>query len=146
MHVTQAENDASIPQIEPTTTKVIVAEDHPAMRRMIANVLRRVGYDVVEVGDGATLWEEMHAGLLDEDNPRPADLVISDVRMPGFSGLEALGLIRAMSWATPVILMTAFGDQDTHAEASRLGAVKVFNKPFDVKELLAEALRLVDPR
>ena len=66
--------------IEITRTKVIVAEDQPAMRRMIAAVLRGAGYEVVEASDGANLWEEMNAALLDETDPRPADLVVSDVR------------------------------------------------------------------
>ena len=130
---------------ERTQIKIIVAEDQAAMRALLASCLRDAGYDVIEVSDGATLWKELHEGLSDDDNPRRADLIVSDVRMPGCSGLDVLALIRSSGENTPVILMTAFGDDATHAEASRLGAVRIFDKPFDLRTLVAAALRLVDP-
>lgn len=122
--------------------KVIVAEDHPAMRSLIAKSLRRVGFDVVEVSDGAVLWRELQDSLKDDDNPRDADLIITDVRMPECSGIEVLSLIRQANRGLPVIVMTAFGDHALHAEANRLGAARVFDKPFDIRDLVAEALRL----
>ena len=128
-----------------TTPKVIVAEDQPALRTLIATGLREAGYDVVEVQDGAALWEELRACLKDEDNPREPDLIISDVRMPGYSGLEVLAFIRKTDWATPVILITAFGDKELHNAAYRLGAAQVFDKPFDLKALIATARSLVGP-
>ena len=54
---------------EVTRIKIIVAEDHAAMRTLIASCLREAGYDVVEVSDGAVLWQQLHDGLLDDDNP-----------------------------------------------------------------------------
>jgi CheY-like chemotaxis protein len=132
--------------VEFTAAKVLLAEDQEAMRTLLSRALRDVGYDVVEVGDGATLCRELKEGLRDEDNPREFDLVISDIRMPEFSGLEALEFIRGTNWAIPVILMTGFGDQPTHEEAHRLGAARVFDKPLDVDELVKEAVRLVEPR
>jgi DNA-binding NtrC family response regulator len=62
-------------------------------------------------------------------------LIISDVRMPGVSGLDVLATLRREDWSTPVILMTAFGDLETRAEARRLGAKALFDKPFDVDDL-----------
>lgn len=123
--------------------KIIVAEDHPLMRSLLGTYLRDAGYDVIEVGDGAVLLEALRDALFDDDNPRRADLVITDVDMPECSGLRALELIRSADAALPVIVMTAFGDARLHAAAARLGATRIFDKPFDVRRLVAEVRRLL---
>lgn len=124
-------------------TRIFVAEDHPEMRALLRNTLCRDGFEVVEVPDGATLMETLR-----EEDRQPGggpDLIISDVRMPGMSGLEVLSWIRRHDWFTPVILITGFGDRDLHLEAARLGAQCVFDKPFDIAELRAAVLRIVQP-
>ena len=73
------------------------------------------------------------------------DIVISDVRMPGLTGLDVLAILRCANWATPVILITAFGDEATHAEGRELGAVAVFDKPFNVEQLRAAVLETMPP-
>ncbi len=147
IHNTQILTQGGVPSLSDglTKPKVIVAEDQPAMRALIVKYLREAGYEVVEVEDGTVLWEELRAQILDEDNAREPDLIVSDVRMPGRSGLEVLSLIRQTDWATPVILITAFGDKELKEEAYRLGAAHVFSKPFDINELVATARQLVDP-
>jgi FixJ family two-component response regulator len=55
--------------------------------------------------------------------------------MHGVTGLDVLAGLRETDWATPVILLTAFGDAELHAEAHRLGALAVFDKPFDFRDL-----------
>lgn len=123
--------------------KIIVADDHPLMRNVIGVCLRDAGYDVIEVGDGNVLLEEIQNALFDDDNPRRVDLVVTDVNMPQCSGLRALALIRSADESLPVILMSAFPTDELHAEATRLGATRVFAKPFDVKALVAEVQRLI---
>jgi two-component system nitrogen regulation response regulator GlnG len=66
---------------------------------------------------------------------RRPDVIISDVRMPGFDGLSLLASIRGASWRTPVILMTAFGADDVVIGAMKHRAVTVLDKPFDIREL-----------
>lgn len=122
--------------------RVLLAEDDAALRRLLADKLRKDGYVVEEAESGLELLTRL--GI-----QRGAfDLVISDIRMPGVSGLEVLEGLRngyePGSWAIPVILITAFGDPETHAEAARLGAV-IFDKPFDVDDLRTCALNLVGP-
>jgi DNA-binding response OmpR family regulator len=71
------------------------------------------------------------------------DLVISDIRMPRISGLDVL---RAESFGgefPPIILITAFGDEWTHGKAKYLGAVDVFDKPFDIGELVDRVRELL---
>lgn len=64
--------------------------------------------------------------------------------MPGKSGLEVLAGLRQSDWSTPVILITAFGDEWTHAEAQRLGATSI-DKPFDLHDLRLLAREATTP-
>lgn len=114
--------------------RIFLAEDDDAMRFLVFEVLSAWGYEVTRIPDGRILRAYMKSA---EAGRRPMpDLVISDVRMPGGSGLEVLEETRAVDWATPVILITAFPDSATLAEARRLGAVAVLDKPFDLTDLL----------
>lgn len=124
--------------------RVLLAEDQAEMRSLLAKWLRNAGCEVVEFEDGAALWNELVRAQTDEGSPRDADLIISDIRMPGSSGLAVLAWLRRTDWATPVILMTAFGDSETVTEATAMGAARVFSKPFDTAELVAAALSLLD--
>lgn len=126
----------------PRERRVLVAEDDPEMRRLVCRALRRVGYRVVEVEDGRALVNTLIRCVKDTPEQLP-DLIISDVRMPGCTGLEVLARMRRVEWSTPVILITAFGDMETHSEAHRLGAARVLDKPFDVDELCSAARTLV---
>jgi CheY-like chemotaxis protein len=114
--------------------RVLVAEDDTEMRMLLVRMLRKDGYHVEEVGSGAELLHRIGTSLLSRRG-EPPELIISDIRMPGFTGLEVLSGLREADWAMPVILITAFGDSETHAEAQRLGAEAVFDKPFDMDEL-----------
>jgi two-component system response regulator (stage 0 sporulation protein F) len=124
--------------------RVLLAEDHPLMRHMLCATLLREGYEVIEVEDGPALIRALILGLL-ADRARAPDLIISDVRMPGLTGLEVLARLRREDWKTPVILMTAFGDQELHAQAARLGAARVLDKPFELEELRAAVRGLLKP-
>ncbi|MEZ4403445.1 MAG: response regulator [Kofleriaceae bacterium] len=115
---------------------VVVAEDDDELRHLMATKLRARGCVVVEVATGIALAEQVaHHGATIE-------LVISDVRMPGLTGLEVIELVRHIDWGLPVIVVTGFGDADTHAEGLRLGA-RVFDKPVDLDELAAAAGELL---
>jgi DNA-binding response OmpR family regulator len=109
--------------------RVAVAEDDPDMRGLVGDALRRDGYTVIELADGADLKRE-----LSERSEGPVDLVVSDIRIPLVTGLEILRSLRAARSAIPVVLMTAFGDEATRSEAVRLGAI-VFSKPFKLEDL-----------
>jgi two-component system, response regulator, stage 0 sporulation protein F len=123
------------PQPEPSRApRILVADDQSEMRTLIRKMLVRRGYEVLEAADGPDLVRVLVDGLT-EDESRAPDLIITDVRMPGFTGLEVLARLRRERWTTPVILITAFGDAQLHREALRLGATCVLNKPFDMDEL-----------
>ena len=90
---------------------VAVAEDNGDMRRLLADVLRKEGHSVIELEDGAALWREVG-----EPRLHAIDLIVSDIRMPMLTGLSVLRSLRAGGSALPVILMTAFGDEETKHE------------------------------
>lgn len=113
---------------------ILVAEDDPDMRSLIASCLEQDGCEVLKVADGQELLALLEALRDDRLDFGPVDLVISDVRMPGCTGLQALEALRRIDSATPVVLITAFGGPEVHAEAHRLGAI-LFDKPFDLDDL-----------
>lgn len=116
---------------------VLLAEDDPEMRCILGRVLRGFGWRVWEVADGEEMLEFLAVGNGEGGRRKLPDLIVSDIRMPGLSGLQVLESLRRTCWATPVLLITAFGDRDTHAEARRLGAAAVLDKPFSLHEFRA---------
>jgi DNA-binding response OmpR family regulator len=126
--------------------RLLLAEDDLQMRQLVAEALRKDGYDVVEAVDGMHVLDQVSSWLLDQTPKGPViNLIISDIRMPGLSGLSLVAGLRQAGWTTPIILMTAFGDSETHAAAKRLGATAVFDKPFDVDDLRTLVCNLVPP-
>jgi len=112
---------------------ILVAEDDPAMRRWLVMVLAPLAGRIHSVSDGWQVWSV----LMEED----IDLVISDVRMPMQSGLEALTVVRVAGIKVPFLLITAFGGDDVRASAAELGA-EVLDKPFAAADLLAHVRRI----
>ena len=117
-----------------TPVRVLVSEDDDQMRTFLALALRHEGYDVTTCADGIALVDHIGAVLASQEDA--FGLVISDIRMPGLSGLEFLQGTAAWQGIPPVILITAFGSEALHDRARRLGAVAVFDKPFDVDDLV----------
>ena len=127
-------------------TRILLAEDDDEMRRLLADALRDEGYVVEEARDGNELMARVRSAVLSGDGRAPVDLVISDIRMPGCSGLDVLRSLRDEDWSVPVILITAFGDEETHRTARQNGATMVLDKPFEMGDLCAAASFLVLPR
>jgi two-component system response regulator AtoC len=120
---------------------ILVVDDEPSIRKVLAAQLRRAGYDVTAVADGSEA-----ISLLAE---HPFDLVITDLQMPEIDGMALLEHCRATLPALPVILITAHGTVDTAVEAIKLGAHDYITKPFDQHELqdiITKALRTGEAR
>jgi len=131
----------SIPYAQPP--RVLLADDDPDLRDVLAEALRAEGFDVLEAKSGAQLLDMIAPSLLGKQGAPPAELVVSDLRMPGITGLSVLGGLRQLDRTLPFILITAFADPETHAVARRLGATAVLDKPFDVKTLIRLARDLL---
>jgi CheY-like chemotaxis protein len=115
--------------------RVVLAEDDTELRVLIASVLRAQGYEVVEIRDGTELLEYVADHVRADGTLYDVDLLISDIRMPGFTGLHVIAALRKVAGSTPVILITAFGDEHTHEYAKSLDVAAVLDKPFDLDRL-----------
>lgn len=123
--------------------RILLLEDNAAMRVLLAETLLEGGYEVVESDRVAPWIDRILRGEAPETAPA-FDLVVSDIRMPGRSGLELLEGLRQFDFLLPVILITAYGSPETHREARRLGAT-LLDKPFEMEQLLALVADLCPP-
>ena len=120
-------------------TTVLVVDDEPTIREIVARYLEREGYRTLEAADGIRARE-----LLEQD---PPDLVVLDVMLPGADGLELCRWIRSRS-RLPVIMLTARGEESDRIVGLELGADDYVTKPFSPRELAARVrtvLRRAEP-
>lgn len=120
----------------PEKKQVLIVDDEPNLRKILAAQLSRDGYDVLTAGDG-----EEGLALLRENH---IDLVITDLKMPKLDGLDLLRRALAEDRELPIIMITAHGTVDTAVEALKLGAFDYLTKPFDkdeVRQTVAKALK-----
>jgi CheY-like chemotaxis protein len=120
--------------------RILVAEDDPEMRRVLVETLRGEGYDIDAVSDGGALLVTLARS--DRFNFDAVDLVVSDVRMPLCSGMQALEMVRTLRPRLRFVLLTAFGDDELRAAADRQGAL-MLEKPFSLpvlRNVVARAL------
>ncbi len=121
-----------------TSARILVVDDEEQMRDLLAKVLERNGYQVTVVSNGGSAL----AFLEDE----PVDLVLTDVRMPGIDGMEALRSIKELNPEIVVIIMTGFGSIDQAVQAVKDGAYDYINKPFKIDEMLLTIQKALDDR
>jgi two-component system, NtrC family, response regulator HydG len=117
---------------------VLIVDDKEMMRDSVGTTLERAGFKVVVVADG-------EAALHAVAQARP-DAVVTDMRMPGMTGLELLEKLRAIDDELPVVVMTAFGTIETAVKAMRVGAFDYLTKPFEGDELIITVKRAVEHR
>src|SRR5262249_8886546 len=106
---------------------ILIVDDDERLRTAVALLLRTLGHEIVEAPD-VTAAES----LLRE---REIDLVISDLRMPGGSGLDLLEIVQRLDLDAPVILLTAYGTVEGAVQAMQQGAFDYLQKPFDAEEM-----------
>ena len=111
------------------TLRILIVDDDPGQRSLLNSFLRSQKFDTVTADSGQRALELLRAGKF--------DMMISDVRMPGLTGLETLRLARKENATLPVLLVTAFTDIRDAVAAMRDGAVNYLAKPIDLDELLA---------
>jgi two-component system KDP operon response regulator KdpE len=115
--------------------RVFLAEDDDDMRSLIRIALEREGCEVVEARDGAQLINLLGQGK-SVKCPSEPDVVVTDVRMPNFSGLGVLRTLRQADSTVPVILITADLDVAIQSDAQEWGASALLTKPFEMEDLL----------
>ncbi len=122
---------------EPAT--LLVADDDPGLRESLERTLTREGFRVVLASDGNAALERLQAGGI--------DLVLTDLKMPGLTGIEVLRAAKAIAPDVDVILLTAFGTVEEAVKAMKEGAYDFLTKPFrreQILKLIAKALERRD--
>jgi DNA-binding NtrC family response regulator len=107
--------------------RILVADDHDALRRGLALALSAAGHEVEEASNGNAALERLHESYF--------DVVVSDLKMGGSDGLDVLRTTKALHPTVSVILMTAFGTVNTAVEAMKIGAFDYVQKPFEIEEM-----------
>jgi DNA-binding NtrC family response regulator len=113
----------------PQTPRILIVDDDPGQRSLLNSFLKSQGFDTAVVDSGERALTALRAGHF--------SMMISDVRMPGLSGIETLRAARKEHITVPVLLVTAFTDVRDAVAAMRDGAVNYLAKPIDLDELLA---------
>ena len=107
--------------------RVLIVDDEKGMRDFLSIMLKKEGYAVFAAESAEKAAEPIQRGEF--------DLIISDISMPGHSGLEVLKQAKMTSPDAPVIMITAYASTESAVEALKLGAYDYIIKPFDVDEL-----------
>jgi len=107
--------------------KVLIVDDQYGIRVLLFEVFGKEGYQTFQAANGKQALD-----IVVNESP---DLVILDMKIPGMDGLEILKEIKKIAPDTKVIMMTAYGELDMIKEATELGALTHFTKPFDIDEL-----------
>ena len=118
--------------------RILIADDHDSLRRGLAQAVADAGHDVEEAPNGNAALEKLHEGVF--------DVVVSDLRMGGSTGLEVLKTAKTLHPSCAVILMTAFGSVSTAVEAMKAGAFDFVQKPFEVEEMEIKIAKAIEMR
>jgi len=113
----------------PRAPRILIVDDDPGQRSLLDSFLRGQAFDTVPVASGEEALETLRTA--------PFSMMISDVRMPGLSGLETLRRARQEHAVLPILLVTAYADIREAVGAMRDGALNYLAKPIDLDELLA---------
>src|SRR5471030_2322174 len=118
--------------------RILVADDHDALRRGLVRGLTDAGHEVQEASNGNAAIEKLHDSYF--------DVVLSDLKMGGSDGMDVLRTTRALHPTTAVILMTAFGSVNTAVEAMKIGAFDFVQKPFEIEEMELKIEKAIEMR
>jgi len=107
---------------------VLVVDDDTRVQDILKGVVSEQGYEVIAVGSGEEAIEEIEK--------RHFDLVFLDLVLPGISGVEVLGMIKAKDEKTVVVVVTGYGDDPIALEAISLGPLFLLRKPFHITDIV----------
>ncbi|MEE9278752.1 MAG: sigma-54 dependent transcriptional regulator [Myxococcota bacterium] len=115
--------------------RVLIVDDEGNMRRVLAALVRRDGFDTIEAANGVAALEKLENA--------DVDVVLTDLKMPQMNGLELLAAVRRWSAGIPVIMLTAHGTVGSAVEALKCGAFDFLTKPFEpdeIRQVVAKAI------
>lgn len=126
--------DASRSESPASKAPVWVVDDDRAIRWVLSRALERAGHAARTFENGSAVLEKLEAVKLGETE-EPA-VILSDIRMPGLSGVELVERLNTALPQVPVLIMTAFSDLESAVSAYRSGAFEYLTKPFDIEKVL----------
>ncbi len=109
--------------------KILIVDDNKYIRFALSAIVEEAGYKAITVGEGGK--------VLNEINSSKPDLVILDKKLPEHDGIDLLREIKKVYRDLPVIILTAYGDENSAIEAHKLGALAFMTKPFNNAEIIA---------
>jgi DNA-binding NtrC family response regulator len=118
--------------------RILIADDHDSLRRGLAQAVAEAGHDVEEAPNGNAAIERLHEGFF--------DVIVSDLKMGGSTGIEVLKTAKTLHPNTAVIVMTAFGSVSTAVEAMKSGAFDYVQKPFEIEEMEVKIEKALEMR
>src|SRR5512133_3271133 len=132
----RGESPRATPREGTMSIRVLIVDDDAGVRYTLREILESEGLAVDEATDGADALARFEA--------RPAQLVVTDLRMPGVDGMALLRALAARPHPPRVVVITAHGSERQAVEAMKAGAHDYFRKPFENEELLAVIRRALD--
>jgi len=121
--------------------RILIADDEAAMLHTMAFTLKRKGYEVETVSDGERAYKKIMEKYF---NHKIYDLLITDIQMPGLSGLELILRIRAAGISTPILAITGFRNKHMSAELLQAGCQDFIDKPFSMNEFIDHISKLLN--
>jgi DNA-binding NtrC family response regulator len=115
--------------------RVFIVEDRESLRNLMRKALQQEGYDILSAASGDAAMQ------LIED--QPYDLLLTDLKLPGASGIEVLRASRKRRPEIPVVVLTAFGNVHTAVQAMKLGAADFLEKPVEIDDLFKLTRELI---
>jgi len=122
---------------------ILVVDDEQNMRNTLAFILETANYQVTTAAEGREALEEILAA---REHGRPVDLLITDFRLPGLTGLQLIDELNYLKIKIPVLVITAYGNRSLFLELMRTGCADYLDKPFDYKELVKRVDSLMEKR
>ena len=122
---------------------ILVVDDEQNMRNTLAFILETANYHVTTAAEGRSALEEILAA---REGDSPVDLLITDMRLPGLTGLQLIDELNYLKIKIPVLVITAYGDRSLLLELERTGCTDYLDKPFDYKELVRRVDLLMEKR
>jgi two-component system response regulator FlrC len=120
---------------------ILIVEDEQALLRSLAFTLKRHHYCVLEACNGIVAFTALTRYT---ESDHSLDLLITDIQLPGISGLELIDRIRNMGLTFPIMVITAYGDRSIKNELEKRGITCYLCKPFTTEELLLKVTEILE--
>jgi DNA-binding response OmpR family regulator len=118
--------------------RILIIEDDEEMRSLLKEFLNEEGYETDSVDNGSEAYRRLVRELF--------DLIITDIRMPGLTGLDILPGVRKLQPEAPIIVITAFGSEEVHHKVFERGATAYLEKPIHLENLRDLVQRIVSSK